>query len=177
MTIAKIAEEAGIQCITIHGRTRQCKFVGDVEYDTIAAVKQSVSIPVVANGDIGDALHAKSVLDYTNADAVMIGRAAQGQPWLFQQVSDYLLHHKNTSIPSLVERANIIVDYIASIHLFYGDDLGVRLARKHIKWYLVHWDIEISNELRQQINCTEEPDVQLALVEQFLFNTAAELAA
>ena len=176
-TIAQIAEDAGIQSLTIHGRTRQCKFVGDVEYDTIAEVKQLVRIPVIANGDISTPEHAKKVLAYTNADAVMIGRAAQGQPWLFKQVADYLLTGQYSAKPSLLERAQMISAHLQAIHSFYGDLLGVRLARKHIKWYLEHWDSAICNERKQQINAAEEPAIQLALVDAFLFNSVAELAA
>jgi len=177
LTIAKIAEDAGIQCLTIHGRTRQCKFVGEVEYDTIAQVKQAVSIPIVANGDITTPQQAKSVLEHTKADAVMIGRAAQGQPWLFKQISDYLASGKLTKKPNLTTRASVILDHLNAIHLFYGDFLGVRFARKHIKWYLEHWDIAIENEHRQKINAAEDPSLQLALVESFLFNSTSELAA
>jgi len=177
VSIARIAEDAGVQAITVHGRTRQCKFVGAVEYDTIAAVKYAVSIPVTANGDISTPEQAKAVLDYTQADAVMIGRAAQGQPWLFQQVSDYLVTGQASPVPSSLARAKIIIDHIAAIHQFYGDSLGVRLARKHIKWYLEHWETPISGNVRQQINSTEIPAIQLALMEQFLFETVHSIAA
>lgn len=177
LNIARIAEDAGVQSLTIHGRTRQCKFVGAIEYDTIAAVKQSVTIPVVANGDINTPEQAKHVLEYTGADAVMIGRAAQGQPWLFQQVADFLESGRYTEKPEIMTRAQMIINHLTAIHAFYGDLLGVRLARKHIKWYLEHWDITISNEHRQKINAAEEPLVQIALIETFLFNSAADLAA
>lgn len=177
LNIARIAEDAGVQSLTIHGRTRQCKFVGAIEYDTIAAVKQSVTIPVVANGDINKPEQAKHVLEYTGADAVMIGRAAQGQPWLFQQVADFLESGRYTEKPEIMTRAQMIINHLTAIHAFYGDLLGVRLARKHIKWYLEHWDITISNEHRQKINAAEEPLVQIALIETFLFNSAADLAA
>jgi len=177
VTIAKIAEDAGVKCLTIHGRTRQCKFVGDVEYDTIAHVKQSISIPVIANGDITTPEQAQSVLNYTQADAVMIGRAAQGQPWLFKQIADFLETGCHTQKPNLSKRANIIVDHLAAIHTFYGGLIGVRLARKHIKWYLEHWDIAIDGERKQQINATENPTLQLALVESFLLDSVAKFAA
>jgi len=176
-TIAKIAEDAGIKSLTIHGRTRQCKFVGAIEYDTIAEVKQLIKIPVIANGDICTPEQAKSVLAYTNADAVMIGRAAQGQPWLFKQVADYLSNDKHSARPNLLNRAQMIVNHLKAIHLFYGNPLGVRLARKHIKWYLEHWDTQICNEHRLNINATEDPALQLALVETFLFSSASKLAA
>jgi len=177
LNIAKIAEAAGVQCLTIHGRTRQCKFVGNVEYDTIAEVKQTISIPVIANGDICTPEQAKHVLQYTNADAVMIGRAAQGQPWLFKQIADYLSTGRYDALPDLSERNSIIVDHIKAIHAFYGEVLGVRLARKHIKWYLEHWDTPIQEPLRQQINATECTEIQRTLVEQFLYSSANQLVA
>lgn len=176
-SIAKIAEDAGVQALTIHGRTRECKFVGAVEYDTIAEVASKVSIPVIANGDINTPERARSVLDYTAADAVMIGRAAQGQPWLFQQVADYLATGKYTARPQLAERAATILDHLSAIHAFYGDDLGVRLARKHIKWYLAHWDSAIQETERMTINQTEDPREQLALIERFLSSSMLSAAA
>ena len=177
LSIARIAEDSGIQSLTIHGRTRQCKFVGNVEYDTIALVKQSVKIPVVANGDINTPEQAKSVLEYTDADAVMIGRAAQGQPWLFGQTSEYLATGTHLAAPNILARAKMIVDHLKSIHQFYGDLLGVRLARKHIKWYFQHWETTISEQSRQAINATQDPAMQIALVEDFLFNSATKLVA
>jgi len=164
VTIAKIAEDAGVKAITIHGRTRQCKFVGSVEYDSIAAVKQAVNIPVIANGDISTPKQAKAVLDYTHADAVMVGRAAQGQPWLFGQIADYLTKGTVKPKPEVTERATTIIEHLTAIHEFYGDTLGVRLARKHIKWYFEHWCSTVPNELRQKVNATELSNIQLALV-------------
>lgn len=177
VTIAKIAEEVGIQAITIHGRTRQCKFVGAVEYDTMAAVKQAVAIPVIANGDIDTPEKAQIILNHTGADAVMIGRAAQGQPWLFKQIAEYLASGVVSANPSALHRATIISKHLTAVHEFYGDVLGVRLARKHIKWYLQRWDTPIPELLRQKINVTEHPQVQLALIEQFMFETADQRAA
>lgn len=167
VSIAKIAQDAGVQAITIHGRTRECRFVGAVEYDTIAAVKQAVDIPVIANGDIDSAQKAKKVLDYTQADAVMIGRAAQGQPWLFSQVASLLLDGHQAELPSIEERAACVLDHIEQIHLFYGERLGVRLARKHIKWYLAHWPEAIEQDLRLKISTTEDAGEQRALCAQF----------
>ncbi len=176
-TIARIAEDAGVEAITIHGRTRECKFVGAVEYDSIAEVASRVDIPVIANGDITTPEQAKLVLNYTGADAVMIGRAAQGQPWLFQQIADYLATGRYGQIPSASDRAQTILDHLGAIHAFYGDGLGVRLARKHIKWYLAHWDTPISETLRQTINQTENPTEQIALIEQFLCASMLSAAA
>lgn len=183
VAIAKIAEQAGVSAITVHGRTRACKFVGAVEYDTIAAIKQQVNIPVIANGDITSPQQAQHVLEYTSADAVMIGRAAQGQPWLFQQIADYL--DQTTSgrkaivgpYPNLSERALSCVTHIREIHQFYGDRLGVKLARKHIKWYLQHWPVEIDEDLRLRIAMTEDIVEQLDLFSQFLFSTYMSYAA
>ena len=175
--ISKIAEDAGIQAITIHGRTRECKFVGAVEYDTIAQVKEQVSIPVIANGDIDSPQTAKSVLDYTKADAVMIGRAAQGRPWLFRQISEYLRTGNLIAPPSEIERADTITKHILSIHQFYGDRLGIKLARKHIKWYLQHWHVAINTELRTRILNTENANEQRILLESFLCRPSNQMAA
>lgn len=168
VTIGKIAEDAGIQSLTIHGRTRQCKFVGAVEYDTIARVKQSISIPVVANGDICSPKQAAAVLQQTGADAVMIGRAAQGQPWLFRQICDFLETGNSSAIPDQQTRADTILQHLTAIHDFYGERLGVKFARKHIKWYLQNWESEIDPALRTLITTSEESQQQLALLEEFL---------
>jgi len=175
--IAKIAENAGVKSITVHGRTRACKFVGAVEYDTIAEVKNAVTIPVVANGDIDTPQTALRVIEYTGADAIMVGRAAQGQPWLFGQIASFLGSGKIISKPSAEVRALIITDHIKKIHQFYGDFLGVRLARKHIKWYLQYWGADISDQQRTHINTTENPRQQLQLLTQFLNYSMPALAA
>ncbi len=174
--IAKIAEQCGIQAITIHGRTRECKFVGAVEYDTIAQVKQTVAIPVTANGDITSPKDAARVKCLTGADAIMIGRAAQGQPWLFQQVADYLATGTASQIPTIDQRYTTIVNHVREIHRFYGEHLGVRLARKHIKWYLAHWEHSIYDSLRQQISTTESSVEQITLLDRFL-RESLQLAA
>ena len=177
ITIAKIAEDAGVAAITIHGRTRQCKFVGAVEYDTIAAVKEAISIPLIANGDIESPQMAQRVIDYTRADAVMIGRAAQGQPWLFGQVAAFIKDGSHLPMPTKSERISTIVDHINEIHQFYGDVMGVRLARKHIKWYLQHWHTSIPDQLRSAINQTESQNRQLELLREFLDPITSKLAA
>ncbi len=174
ITIGKIAQDAGVQAITIHGRTRECKFAGDVEYDTIAAVKAELDIPVTANGDIISPEQANRVLTYTKADAVMIGRAAQGQPWLFKQIADYLNHRSYSPAPNATQRYLIITNHIRAIHQFYGDDLGVRLARKHIKWYLAHWDTPISDKDRNAISTAENTNTQAALLDRFLCSSKAK---
>lgn len=168
LNIAKIAEQAGVQCLTIHGRTRECKFVGAVEYDTIAAVKNAVSIPIIANGDVCSPSDALNVMTQTGADAIMIGRAAQGQPWLFQQIAAYLKNGEVVKIPSQLQRANTIIEHISDIHQFYGPRLGVKFARKHIKWYLQNWENAIDPAYRRQITATEDTVLQLNLLASFL---------
>jgi tRNA-dihydrouridine synthase B len=175
-TIARIAEDAGVSAITIHGRTRECKFVGAVEYDTIARVKHCVNVPIVANGDIDSPEQALSVMNATNADAVMIGRAAQGQPWLFKQIADFIEFGHYDDIPCATIRAQTIIEHHRRIHDFYGEALGVRLARKHIKWYLANWHTVISPELKTLICTTEDPRKQRQWVAQF-FNSSASLLA
>ena len=177
VNIARIAENAGVSAISVHGRTRECKFVGQVEYDTIADVKQNVAIPVIANGDICSPESAKRVLEHTKADAIMIGRSAQGRPWLFQQVADYLESGSYSAAPTAELRSKTILDHISNIHMFYGESLGVRLARKHIKWYLSHWPTDISAELRSHISTTEKALQQRQLLEQFLLQSCLTLAA
>lgn len=134
--IAEIAEQAGIQALAVHGRTRACRFAGEVEYETIAAIVNAVSIPIIANGDIDSPRKAASVLKLTGAAAVMIGRAAQGQPWLFSATEHYLRTGEALPPPSLKTVAAIIGDHLSALHEFYGDYMGVRIARKHLKWYL-----------------------------------------
>jgi tRNA-dihydrouridine synthase B len=136
LNIAKIAEDSGIQSIAIHGRTRSQKYMGFAEYDTIAEVKQSLSIPVIANGDINTPQDAKTILDYTKADGLMIGRAAQGRPWIFQQISTYLESGATLPDPDLITQRHAILSHLQSLHQFYGDFMGARIARKHIGWYL-----------------------------------------
>ncbi len=135
VAIARIAEDAGIQSLAVHGRTRECMFRGEVEYDTIAAIKAAVDIPVFANGDINDPLKATAVLSHTNADGVMIGRGAQGRPWIFQEIDYYLKHQKQLSIPSLAAQLEIIHSHLQELYTFYGAYKGVLIARKHVAWY------------------------------------------
>lgn len=160
--IAQLAENIGIAALTIHGRTRACKFNGEAEYDTIQQVKQNVSIPIIANGDITSPEKAAFVLNYTGADAVMIGRGAQGKPWIFQQILQYL-SEKTYANPSLAEIQTTMQQHLEQLYRFYGDTMGVRMARKHIGWYfepLGKLPISQKNALYQ----TEHPSQQLALV-------------
>jgi tRNA-dihydrouridine synthase B len=136
VNIARIAETSGIQLLAVHGRTRACRFEGAVEYDTIAAVKAAVTIPVLANGDIDSPEKAAAVLKYTGADGVMIGRAAQGRPWLCGQIADYLRNGAYAPDPRADELQQILQGHLHNLHEFYGEPMGVRIARKHVGWYL-----------------------------------------
>ncbi|NMG02142.1 tRNA dihydrouridine synthase DusB [Azoarcus taiwanensis] len=134
-TIARIAEESGIRAIAIHGRTRADQYTGDAEYDTIAHVKTLVRIPVIANGDITTPQKAKQVLDYTGADGVMIGRAAQGRPWIFREIEHYLATGELLAPPLVTEIHRVCREHLADLYDFYGEETGVKIARKHISWY------------------------------------------
>lgn len=136
VAIARIAEQSGIQALTVHGRTRTDKFNGEAEFDTVAEVKQRVSIPVIANGDITDGPKARQVLDYTGADGVMIGRAAQGNPWVFREINHFLNTGEVPEPPSLEEIRQTMLHHLNELHSFYGDYLGPRISRKHVGWYL-----------------------------------------
>ena len=133
--IARIAEAAGIAAVAVHGRTRKCAFRGVAEYDSIRSVKRAVTIPVIANGDIASPEQARRVLAFTGADGVMIGRAAQGNPWLPGAVAAYLRSGTNISPPGITERAQVLLDHLRALHSFYGETVGVRVARKHLSWY------------------------------------------
>lgn len=135
LRIARIAQDAGVRMLTLHGRTRACGFGGSAEYETIAAVKRSVSIPVVANGDIDSPRKARAVLDATGADAVMVGRAAQGRPWIFREIDHYLRTGTHRAPPRVDEVRPLLAEHLDDHYRFYGDALGARTARKHIIWY------------------------------------------
>jgi tRNA-dihydrouridine synthase B len=133
--VARSAEQAGIRAIAIHGRTRADAFLGEAEYDTIAEVKSRVGIPVIANGDIDSPEKAAWVLRRTGADAVMIGRAAQGRPWIFREIAHYLRHGSRAAPPALAEIRAVLRAHLAELHAFYGEFAGLRIARKHVSWY------------------------------------------
>lgn len=143
--IAEIAEQAGIQALTIHGRTRACKFSGHAEYDTIAEIVQKLDIPVIANGDISSVEQAKFVLDHTGAAGLMVGRAALGQPWIFQQMRNYLESSEIIEPPGFKQRLKTMREHLEGIHRLYGELQGVRIARKHMGWYMQHMDIQLSS--------------------------------
>lgn len=161
--IAKIAEQLGVQLLSVHGRTREQKYLGTAEYDTIAEVKSAVSIPVLANGDINSGQKAKAVLDYTGADGVMIGRAAQGNPWIFQQINHFVAHGCDLDAPSLDIVRQTLMQHVVALHQFYGDYMGVRIARKHLGWYFTAHGID--KTVLSSINKIELPSAQLAAVD------------
>ena len=165
LRIARIAEQAGIQMLTLHGRTRADGYTGDAEYDTIAAVKAAVSIPVVANGDITTPEKARFVLDTTGADAVMIGRAAQGRPWIFREIDHFLRTGEYLPAPLVAEVRKLMDEHLQAHYAFYGEFLGVRTARKHIGWYVR--DLPGGEEFRQEMNRLESTAEQLRAVDGF----------
>jgi len=165
VAIARIAEQSGIQALAVHGRTRADAYKGEAEYDTIAQIKSAISIPVIANGDISSPEKAKQVLDYTQADAVMIGRAAQGNPWIFQQITHYLEQGEYLNAPAISEVSQILIEHLHTLYDFYGDYTGVRMARKHIAWYSKGF--RGGNAFRQQMNTLEQPQQQLEFTKQF----------
>lgn len=158
-TIAKIAESSGIQALTVHGRTRACGFKGDAEYDTVRQIKSVVNIPVIANGDITSPNKAKWVLEHTGANAIMVGRAALGSPWVFRNMAHYLDHGQYRAIPDSAEVQSVIHRHVQQIHQFYGSVTGVRIARKHIGWYLQQMSVK-QEEIRQ-IYQAQTPEQQI----------------
>jgi len=170
--VARIAQSAGIRALAVHGRTRACGFAGEAEYATIAAVKSHVSIPVMANGDIDSPEKAKRVLDETRADAIMIGRAAQGRPWIFREISHYLATGERLPPPSVSEVCRMLVDHLHELHAFYGDEAGVRIARKHICWYTK--ELAGSAAFRHRINQLETASEQVAAVKRFFVSLAEQ---
>ena len=165
LRIARIAEQAGIQMLTLHGRTRADGYTGDAEYETIAAVKASVGIPVVANGDITTPEKARFVLDKTGADAVMVGRAAQGRPWIFREIDHFLRTGEYLPAPLVAEVRKLMDEHLRAHYAFYGEGLGVRTARKHIGWYVR--DLEGGEAFRQEMNRLESTTEQLRAVDSF----------
>ncbi|WP_295998661.1 tRNA dihydrouridine synthase DusB [Rugamonas sp.] len=165
LTIARMAEDAGIAMLTLHGRTRADGYRGDAEYETIAAVKRAVSIPVVANGDITTPEKARYVLEQTGADAIMIGRAAQGRPWIFREIDHFLRTGSHLPAPYVDEVRALMDEHLRAHYGFYGEFLGVRTARKHIGWYVR--DLQGGEEFRQKMNLLESTDAQLLAVDQF----------
>ena len=171
LVIAHIAENAGIRALAIHGRTRACAYTGYAEYDTIAAVKAAVKIPIIANGDIGTPEKVKQVLEYTGADAVMIGRAAQGRPWIFREISHYLATGRHLPLPEVTEIHRILIQHLYDLYDFYGEYSGIRVARKHISWYTK--GLVGSATFRHGMNLLKTTEQQVSAVNEFFNEIAA----
>ena len=171
-TIAKIAEDSGVAALAVHGRTKACRFVGEVEYDTIAKVVDAVSIPVLANGDITDPQGAVSVLKHTGAAAVMIGRAAQGNPWIFNQINHYLKYDQPLAPPSMEECSQVMSEHLLALHEFYGETGGVRISRKHIGWYIN--PLPGGKEFTRVFNTLETTEQQRHFLQSFFLDLTCE---
>jgi len=172
VSLAQLAQAEGVLAITIHGRSRACKFNGSAEHNTVKLVKGSVSIPVFANGDIKTIDEAKRVLDETGADGIMIGRGALGRPWLFAQVEQFLVHGLQAPEPDLWEKYNVVSKHLRDIHAFYGSEVGVRIARKHVRWYMSY--LPKGDLFCQQFNRLAGQSEQLALLLHFFELLAVE---
>ncbi|MDP2254295.1 MAG: tRNA dihydrouridine synthase DusB [Thiobacillus sp.] len=170
LNILRIAENAGVQALAMHGRTRACGYSGDAEYDTIAAVKAEIHIPVIANGDITTPQKAKFVLDYTKADAVMIGRAAQGRPWIFRDIAHYLKTGELLPHPDVAETHSLLNSHLHELYAFYGEHTGVRMARKHIAWYTK--GIVGAAHFRHAMNQLDNVAAQLDAADEFFLGAA-----
>ena len=165
LAVAKLAEQSGISMLTVHGRTRADLYHGAAEYETIQAVKSSVKIPVVANGDITTPEKAAQVLKLTGADAIMIGRAAQGRPWIFREIAHYLATGETLATPEIAEIQNIMNEHLLDHYAFYGEYTGLRTARKHIGWYCK--GLRNSHHFRQKMNTADDCKTQLQMVNDF----------
>jgi len=172
LAIAHIAENSGIQALAIHGRTRACAYTGTAEYDTIAAVKAAAKIPIIANGDITTPEKAKFILAYTKADAVMIGRAAQGRPWIFREINHYLATDQYLQPPEVAEIHQVLINHLHDLYDFYGEYSGVRIARKHISWYTK--GLVGSAGFRQSMNQLQTSDQQIIETNKFFSKLAEE---
>ncbi|MFM9968370.1 MAG: tRNA dihydrouridine synthase DusB [Burkholderiales bacterium] len=165
LTVARIAADSGIQMLTLHGRTRACGFSGHAEYDTIREVKRNSRLPVIANGDICTPEEAKYVLEYTGADGVMIGRAAQGRPWIFREIEYFLATGEKMPAPLVTEIHAVLIEHLHDLHGFYGLDKGVKIARKHISWYTK--GLVGSASFRHRMNQIDNCEQQVAAVNEF----------
>jgi len=175
ISIAKIAEQTGIAALAVHGRTRACRFVGEVEYDTIAGIVEALSIPVIANGDITSPEKAAAVLSKTGAAAVMIGRGAQGNPWIFNQINHFLETGEKLSAPSFEDVGRMMARHLKALHDFYGEVGGVRISRKHIGWYSS--ELPGGKEFTQQFNKLDSRIQQQEFLQQFFLNTTNQVQA
>jgi tRNA-dihydrouridine synthase B len=177
VNIARIAEDSGIQALAIHGRTRACAYKGKADYDSIAEVKDAISIPLIANGDINSPEKARQVLEHTGADAIMIGRAAQGRPWIFNEINHYLSTGEKLASPTAEKIRDIMLQHLQNLYAFYGEYQGIRVARKHISWYTKGRPQGAA--FRQLINRIDSAEQQLTLTRDFFdqLNLGEELAA
>ncbi len=174
LRIARIAEGTGVRLLTVHGRTRACGFRGRAEFDTVAEVKAGVRIPVIANGDIATPEEARRVLDYTGADGIMIGRAAHGRPWIFREFDCFLSEGRKLPPPGVAEMRSVALEHLEGIYTLYGEELGVRIARKHIGWYVR--GLPGGETFRRQANEILSAPAQLAALDQFFDVLAAGAA-
>jgi len=168
--IARTAQSAGIRLLTVHGRTRACGFTGHAEYDTIAEVKSAVAIPVIANGDIRTPEEAGAVLSRTGADGIMIGRAAQGRPWIFREIAHYLATGRRLAPPRVAEIRDVLVAHVRALHEFYGEEQGLRISRKHIGWYMQ--GLPGGEAFRREMNRIEAAGAQVAAVSAYFAQLA-----
>ncbi|SDP57775.1 tRNA-U20-dihydrouridine synthase [Rhodoferax sp. OV413] len=173
VALARQFEQAGVQMLTVHGRTREQGYKGQAEYDTIAAVKAAVRVPVVANGDLTSPEKVRDVLAYTGADAVMIGRAAQGRPWIFREVAHFLDTGTHLAPPLVAEVRRLLLDHLEDHYSLYGEFSGVRTARKHIGWYVKN--LPGGEDFRARMNLLEDPQLQLAAVDDFFTELATAM--
>jgi tRNA-dihydrouridine synthase B len=165
VSVARIAEDCGVQALAMHGRTRACAYTGHAEYDTIAEVKTRIRIPLLANGDINSPQDAKHILDYTGADGVMIGRAAQGRPWIFREIGHYLETGELLPPPLVSEIHEVLIAHMRDLYSFYGPQTGVKVARKHISWYTR--GLAGSAGFRHAMNQLQSAEEQLVAVDEF----------
>jgi tRNA-dihydrouridine synthase B len=165
VVLARAAERAGVQMITVHGRTREQGYSGRAEYDTIAAVKAAVGVPVVANGDIDSPETARDVLALTKADAVMIGRAAQGRPWIFREIAHFMATGTHLAPPLVADVKRLLLDHLQDHYALYGEFSGVRTARKHIGWYVR--SLPGAQVFRARMNSIEDCGQQSAAVANY----------
>jgi tRNA-dihydrouridine synthase B len=169
--IARIAESSGVQMLAVHGRTRACMFRGEAEFDTIAEVKRSVGIPVLANGDIASPQQAKQVLERTGADGLMIGRGAHGRPWLFREIAHFLASGETLPGPTIAELRATVLEHLEGLYGLYGEQMGLRVARKHLGWYLR--PLPGGEAFRREVCGIDSAAAQLAAVERFFAGLAA----
>ena len=175
LQVARMAEDGGIQMLTVHGRTRACGFSGPVEHNTVAEIKSRINIPVIANGDICDAQQAERIMQDTGVDGIMIGRAAQGNPWIFREIHHYLETGEQLPLPTPEETRNILSEHLSGLYDLYGEYTGVRVARKHLGWYCKKQ--KNARDFKNKFNLLEKADQQLELVDRYFFKQKQQLAA